>query len=117
MVVQLAAAPGDWRHWGAVFWRMCLVTSTVALYLAVTFTSRGWCRICPVGTVAAATGGVRQPLQVAAHCRACGHCEKVCPMHLDIAVHRAAGVLPHRDCVKCSTCVKACPKQALSWPV
>ncbi len=116
MIAQLAADPGNWRHWGVVFWRMCLVTTAAALFLAVTFTSRGWCRICPVGTVAAQAGGDKQPLQIAQSCRACGFCEQVCPMHLDIAVHRHAGVLPHRDCLKCSTCVKACPGLALSWP-
>jgi polyferredoxin len=116
MVAQLAVDPGNWQHWGMVFWRMCLLTTSAALILAVTFTSRGWCHICPVGTVAAQAGGDKQPLQIAASCRACGRCEQVCPMQLDIAVHRDAGALPHRDCLKCSSCVKVCPGQALSWP-
>ena len=116
MVAQLTVDPGNWQHWGIVFWRMCLVTTAAALVLAVTFTSRGWCRICPVGTVAAQAGEGRHLLQVASSCRGCGACEKVCPMHLDIAVHRHAGTQPHRDCLKCSTCVKICPSQALTWP-
>jgi len=115
MVTQLAVDPGNWRYWGIVFWRMCLVTTTAALALAVTYAPRGWCGICPVGTVAAQVGGDKQPLQIASSCRACGLCEQVCPMQLDIADHRHAGQLPHRDCLKCSTCVKACPGQALSW--
>ena len=115
MVAQLAVEPGNWRHWGIVFWRMCMVTTTAALALAVTYAPRGWCGICPVGTVAAQVGGDKQPLQIASSCRACGLCEQVCPMQLDIADHRHAGQLPHRDCLKCSTCVKACPGQALSW--
>lgn len=115
MVAQLAADPGDWRHWGVVFWRMCLVTTAAAFVLAVSFTSRGWCRICPVGTVAAKAGGERMPLRIAATCRACGLCEQACPMQFDIALYRQTGTLPHRDCLKCSSCVKACPGQALGW--
>lgn len=115
MVAQLAIDPGNWRHWGIVFWRMCLVTTTAALLLAMSFTSRGWCRICPVGTVAAQTGGGKMPLQITSSCRSCGVCERVCPMHLEIAAHRRSGELAHRDCLKCSTCVKACPSQALNW--
>lgn len=116
MVAQLAVDPGNWQHWGIVFWRMCLVTTAAALILAMSFTSRGWCRICPVGTVAAQAGKGKMSLQIASSCRSCGACERVCPMHLDIVAHRHAGTLPHRDCLKCSTCMKACPSQALAWP-
>jgi len=115
MVTQLTVDPGNWRHWGIVFWRMCLITTTAALALAVTYAPRGWCGICPVGTVAAQVGGDKQPLQIASSCRACGVCEQACPMQFDIIDHRHAGQLPHRDCLKCSICVKACPGQALSW--
>jgi polyferredoxin len=117
MVVQLAVDPGNWRHWGIVFWRMCLVTTTAALALAFTYAARGWCRICPVGTVAARAGGEKLPLRIAPSCRACGRCEQACPMQFAIAVHRHAGRLSERDCLKCSTCVKACPSRALGWAV
>ena len=115
MVAQLAMDPGNWRHWGIVFWRMCLLTTTVALALAVTYAPRGWCGICPVGTVAGAVGEGKQPLLIASSCRVCGLCEKACPMQLEIATHRDAGKLPHRDCLKCSLCVKTCPAQMLDW--
>ena len=115
MIAQLTVDPGNWRHWGIVFWRMCLITTTAALALAVTYAPRGWCGICPVGTVASQVGGDKQPLQIASSCRACGLCEQACPMQFDIVDHRHAGQLPHRDCLKCSLCIKACPGQALSW--
>jgi ferredoxin-type protein NapH len=115
MCAQLAVDPGNWQHWGVVFWRMCLVTSAVALALAVTYAPRGWCGICPVGTVAARVGGDKLPLQIASSCRACGLCEHVCPMQLAIVACRQAGELTQRDCLKCSACVKSCPSQALSW--
>jgi polyferredoxin len=116
MVAQIAGDPGRWQHWGVVFWRMCLLTTLAGLVLAALFTSRGWCHICPVGTVAAQAGVGKLPLQIATACRGCGRCEQACPMQLEIAVHRHDGTLPHRDCLKCSTCVKSCPIEALSWP-
>ncbi len=115
MVLQLAGDPGNWRHWGVVFWRMCLVTTAAAVLLAVSLSARSWCRLCPVGTVAAEIGGGKMPLQIGASCRGCSLCEQACPMQLSIVAHRAAGQLPHRDCLKCSTCVKACPSQVLHW--
>ena len=115
MVTQRAVDPGNWRHWGIVFWRMCLITTTAALALAVTYAPRGWCSLCPVGTVASQVGGDKYPLQIAPACRACGLCEQACPMQFAIADDRHAGQLSQRDCLKCSACVKACPVQALSW--
>lgn len=115
MIAQLAVDPGNWRHWGVVFWRMCLLTTAVALALAVTYAPRGWCGICPVGTVAGAAGEGKQPLWIAASCRACGLCEKGCPMQLEIVSHRKSGKIEHRDCLKCSVCVKSCPSGALGW--
>lgn len=115
MVAQLTVDPGNWQHWGIVFWRMCLITTVAAVGLAITYAPRSWCRICPVGTVAAQVGGYKQPLQIASDCRACGLCEQACSMQFTIATHRHAGQLPERDCLKCSTCIKACPSQMLSW--
>jgi len=115
MIAQIATDPGNWQHWGVVFWRMCLVTTLAGLVLAARFTSRGWCKVCPVGTVAAQVGEGKRPLQIAPSCRACGLCESACPMQLDIATQRFEGQMAHRDCLKCSTCVKACPSQSLSW--
>jgi len=115
MVAQLALDPGNWRHWGIVFWRMCLVTTIVALALATIYAPRGWCGICPVGTVAGTVGKGRQPLWLASSCRACGLCEKACPMQLEVVAHRKSGKIQHRDCLKCSLCVKSCPAGALGW--
>jgi len=117
MVAQLTVDPGNWQHWGIVFWRICLITTVAAVGLAATYTPRGWCRICPVGTVVARVGGDRQPLQIASACRACNRCEQACPMQFAIADHHHIGQLSERDCLKCSICIKACPSQILSWPV
>lgn len=116
MAYRISLNPGEWRHWGTVFWSMCLITTAVGIPLGIAYRSRSWCSFCPVGTTAAAIGGDKYRLQIADHCRGCASCEKGCPMGLDIAGHREVGTLPHRDCIKCSTCVASCPAGALSWP-
>lgn len=116
MVWRIAQNPGDWRHWGTVFWSMCLITTAVGIPLGMVYRSRSWCSFCPVGTVAAAAGGDKYQLTITHDCRQCGACEKQCPMGFSIAEHRDAGQLPHRDCLKCSSCVDSCPREALAWP-
>lgn len=116
MTWRIAQNPGEWRHWGTVFWSMCLITTAVGIPLGMRYRSRSWCSFCPVGTMAAAIGGAKYRLEIAHDCRQCGICEKQCPMGLSIAEHRDSGALPHRDCIKCSSCVDACPRGALDWP-
>lgn len=116
MAWRIAQNPGEWQHWGTVFWSMCLITTAIGIPLGMVYRSRSWCSFCPVGTVAAATGGDKFQLKIAHDCRQCGACEKQCPMGFAIAEHRDAGALPHRDCIKCSSCVDSCPREALSWP-
>lgn len=116
MTWRIAQNPGEWRHWGTVFWSMCLITTAIGMPLGMFYRSRSWCSFCPVGTMASAIGRDTFRLEIAHHCRQCGICEKHCPMGLSIAEHRDAGVLPHRDCIKCSSCLDACPSKALSWP-
>lgn len=116
MVWRIAQNPGDWQHWGVVFWSMCLVTTAVGIPLGMLYRSRSWCSFCPVGTVAAAVGGQYYQLQISPDCRQCKVCESSCPMGLSIAEHRDESVLPHRDCIKCSSCADSCPTGALSWP-
>lgn len=116
MTWRLAQNPGDWRHWGTVFWSMCLITTAVGIPLGMIYRSRTWCSFCPVGTTAAAVGGHKYRLAISEECRQCGSCEKSCPMGHTIAAHRDAGLLPHRDCIKCSSCVTSCRQDALSWP-
>ncbi len=116
MVWRIAQNAGDWQHWGTVFWSMCLITTAAGIPLGIAYRSRSWCSFCPVGTVAAAIGGDKFQLTISHDCRQCGACEKQCPMGFSIAEHRDAGALPHKDCIKCSSCVDACRSEALSWP-
>jgi len=117
MVFRVLQNPLDPLHWGRVFWMMCVVTTAIGIPLALFFHPRTWCSFCPIGTAQNALGGGRGRLRISADaCRACRICEAACPMGLTIAKHRELGVLPHRDCAKCSECVAVCPTGALSWP-
>lgn len=117
MTLRLAQNPTDLAHWGLVFWQMCLVTTLLAVILGLRYSARSWCAFCPVGTLAATVGAGKYQLQISPSCKACGLCEASCPMNLAIATHRETGVLPEKDCLKCSACVDACPRsQTLRWP-
>jgi len=115
MAWRLAQDPGNLEHWGSVFWSMCALTTALGVLLGLAYRPRTWCSFCPVGTLQNVSGGHKAPLQIAFECKSCRLCEKHCPMHLSIAAHREQGALPHRDCLKCSSCASACPAGALSW--
>lgn len=116
MGLQIALDPGDPLHWGSVFWLVCTVTTAVGIILGFIYRARTWCTFCPVGTMANALGGTKGRLQISHACRECGLCEQQCPMDFSIASHKSAGSLPHRDCLKCSSCKDTCSQGALSWP-
>ena len=116
MVWQISLKPADPMHWGFVFWLMCTLTTVVALLLGVSYNARAWCLVCPMGTLSAAIGGHKHLLQIADNCEECNNCGESCPFGYRIPDHKSAGVLREADCLKCSDCIQACRKGALSWP-
>ena len=115
MALQIAQNPGDPLHWGRVFWLVCTVTTVIGIGFGLVYRPRTWCAFCPVGTMANAIGGGKDPLQIAHSCVGCGVCERHCPMDFKISSHKVNGALQERDCLKCSSCSDACPRGALSW--
>ena len=117
MTLRLLQNPSDFHHWGIVFWQMCAVTTLAAVGLGLRYSTRSWCSICPVGTMAGTFGKGKHSLQVSSSCKACGLCEISCPMQLEIARFRHVGQSEEKDCIKCSGCISACPcKDVLGWP-
>jgi polyferredoxin len=106
---------------GAVFVRLCLITTLGAIFLALVSQQRAWCAVCPMGTMQnlidrAATKKASRG-RVATdpdECLDCGVCEKACPMDIPIRDHLEAGEIDHPDCLRCGACVAACPTTALT---
>ncbi len=105
---------------GAVFVRLCLITTLGAIFLALVSQQRAWCAVCPMGTMQniidrAAT---RKPTRgrIATdpdECLDCGACEGACPMDIPVRDYLEAGEIDDPDCVRCGACVDACPTDAL----
>lgn len=113
MFFQLAENIDSAAHWGAVFWRVCLITTLIALVVGVLYRPRAWCSFCPMGTIQGAICGGKHPISISAACVTCGICEKICPMGHDIAYSRESGTVVNSDCLHCGDCVAVCPRNAL----
>lgn len=114
MIFRITRNPGDWRHWGRVFWLMCAVTTGLGLVFVAFIHPRGWCSICPMGTMQNFLGGGRRHIRIdSARCRLCHKCERVCPMDIPITQYKEKGFIADRDCLKCRECVAVCPFGAL----
>ncbi len=116
MFFRGAADPTNVYHWGSVFWMMCLVTTGIAVILGTAIHQRSWCSFCPIGTMQNMIGGQKDQLAMAADsCKECKLCEKACPFDLAIVQYKDLKQIPNRDCLKCSECISACPRNSLSW--
>ncbi len=51
LAYRIAVSGGSLMAIGAIFVSVCLMTTIIAIILALIFKSRGWCAICPMGTL------------------------------------------------------------------
>lgn len=122
--LQLEASPdmpgGIYGLVGAIFVRLCLITTLGAIFLGLVSQERAWCAICPMGTMqnvidrASRGQGRGRILTSAADCRDCGICEKTCPMDIAIRSYLDSGEVSDPDCIRCAACVLVCPTSALT---
>ncbi len=111
---------------GFVFANTYLMVILAGTLLGILFSSRTWCRICPMGTMQAGLYRLGQSLGLNRsqdrrvtltkpdQCRSCGLCSQVCPLQLSPhAAFDADGTFHHADCIRCQTCVQSCPLQIL----
>ena len=108
MIGQLAMHPATLANWGHVFWIMCTLTTGIGIVLSLFMHARAWCLFCPVGTVArvAAPKTARYP-DINEACRACGLCDKACPMDIEVSKIHQSGV-GETDCIRCGQCAQVC---------
>ncbi|TNF56864.1 4Fe-4S binding protein [bacterium] len=112
--VQINFAWGDSSGIGMAFITVLTVTTTAGIVLGAFFTPRAWCQICPMGTLGSWLSRGKKPLYVSERCKDCTLCTKVCPMQLR-PYESKAGSMTDGDCIKCGTCVAACPINALGF--
>ena len=87
----------------------------VTLLFDLLVARRGFCRyICPGGALYALLGRYRllRVQRQVTRCNDCGHCNRVCPYHLD----------PMRDgfgqaCDNCTACIASCPDRSLTFAI
>jgi polyferredoxin len=106
MTWQLWAGPPTLAHAGRVFWTMCLVTTGMALILAIAFRRRAWCAVCPIGALSSVIRPPAPFFTPPPKCRDCKLCDRACPLALlpSTGLAGSAG-----DCLQCSGCAAACP--------
>jgi MauM/NapG family ferredoxin protein len=76
---------------------------------------RFWCRyLCPLGALLSLVSPLgRLRREVGSECPACGACQKTCPM----GAATEEGGTQVAECIQCRTCVAACPKDVIAFPV
>ena len=115
-VLQLIMAWGDLNQLGAVFIRMCLVTSIIAFILGFLYKPRTWCAFCPMGFLQGIIDRRKSSIKIHSSCSECSVCSRVCPIQTKPDQYKQIGRLDSTECIKCKQCVAACPKNALSVP-
>lgn len=114
LTIQVYFAWGDFNAVGLAFVRVLTITTVAGIILGIFFQERAWCHICPMGTLGNWTSGDERSLYVDEKCKSCKLCAKVCPMQLQPFKHKA-GAMHNGDCLKCESCVAACPINALGF--
>lgn len=112
---------------GFVFSNTYLMVMVVGGLLAVFVTPRTWCQFCPMGTMQKMSYFAGDKIGIAKKtnqkvtiesldmCKSCGKCEKVCPFQLaPYKEFNEDNQFDDINCIKCSTCVAACPVKILS---
>ena len=51
IIFRIIHAGGSWIAIGTVFVAMCLITTIISIILGIATKHRGWCMICPMGTL------------------------------------------------------------------
>jgi len=120
LIVLGAASLLVYGMWGTVnrtglaLLTMLAASVLLGVALGIRYHARGWCSLCPVGTLANACSLNRHHLRIDISCRSCGVCELVCSMQLNPAQYRRDGEMRDDDCIHCMCCAFVCPQKAIA---
>ncbi|MEW6719518.1 MAG: 4Fe-4S binding protein [Thermodesulfobacteriota bacterium] len=112
---QLCFAWPDPARMGLAFVIVLSVTTTLGIAFGIGIHPRIWCHVCPMGTIAGYMSKEKYPLAIESRCTSCALCGQRCPMQIAPYIDREKGRFGDTDCVKCGTCVAACPESALTF--
>ena len=98
------------------------IVITLVLYgpvLMYVFGRRAWCRhLCPIGALLRVFSKVRpaRVRLVKRNCIACGACNRVCDMEIDVLGElKAYGEVRSTNCIVCFKCTDACSEGAIGY--
>lgn len=114
MGFQLIQNWGDLYAMGAVFIRICIITSVIAFVTGFFFKPRTWCSFCPMGTLQGVLGGKKNPVKIESACTNCKLCDKVCPVGAEPSKYKKDGLVSSVSCIKCGNCALNCPRKAIT---
>ncbi len=60
VIYRISRTGGSFLAVGAVFVSMCLITTVISIILGVATRQRGWCAICPMGTLQERIGRIKK---------------------------------------------------------
>ena len=92
------------------WWKILLLLLTIVFSMLV---YRPFCRyVCPLGAFYALFNrwSLSQLERNERNCTSCGHCERACPMEVDVLRNSNSP-----ECIRCGRCVHACPEGAISF--
>lgn len=115
LITRILLAEGDPEKIGAVFVMMWTLSTAIALILGLIWKPKSWCGFCPMATFQGAASPCGYVLQVSNSCKGCGICHKVCPIETNPSSFKTQGFVKSIECMRCSTCVVNCPKNALKF--
>jgi ferredoxin-type protein NapH len=117
----------DWSYVSQIvygpFWisGFYLTSINVIVLIVVTILAlayrRAWCRICPMGGLAALFSTFTPFKQIALtklekderKCTKCGVCKRVCPTQATAMYEKKGGDVTESRCILCARCVEICP--------
>lgn len=135
-VAALAVAVGGWARFEPFYLTESYVSfdhpEALVIYyglVGLVLAGRGWGKrgfchyLCPFGVWNIAGESLGRVARIprlrlradSSACKACGTCDRVCPMSLPVSHMVAEESMVHTECILCGSCVDSCPNGAVRF--
>lgn len=96
-----------------IFWKMCLYTTLIGIFLSFFINERAWCMICPIGSIGGWLRKKKNALYIdPGKCIDCKKCDRSCPVKILPSSFKGRSI-DHSNCIFCKECKRVCPKNAI----